>query len=150
MKSMMAAVMAMGFTATAGADPQLTSWFTLDSGKYAEIYRTEADEEAGQTQTTWSNGRQMQLSPAYSGVQEILSSSNWIYIRSTGLGSHVMGPWYMDPQHYRQFPNLPTDQHLIFAMTRHPVVQTTHGFNHMGEIGLSVDGVRMFDANDAF
>ena len=139
-----------GLAVTARADPQLTSWFTVDSGKFAQIYRTEADKEDGHTETTWSNGRQMQLQPAYSGVQEILSSSNWVYIRSTGLGSHVMGPWYMDVQHFREFPNLPTDQHLIFAISRHPVPQVSHGFNHLGEIGLFVDGVRMFDANDAF
>ena len=84
MKIMIATLMALGFIATAGADPQLSSWFTLDSGKYAEIYRTDAEKQADQPETTWSNGRQMQLSPAYSGVQEILSSSNWIYIRSTG------------------------------------------------------------------
>ena len=143
-------VLVAGLAATAGADPQLTSWFTLDSGKYAQIYRTDAEKFAERPETTWSNGRQGQLTPAFSGVQAVLSSSNWVYIRSTGLGSQVMGPWYMDPQHTCAFPNLPTDQHLVFAISRHPVPQTTHGFNHLGEIGLFVDGVRMFDANDAF
>ncbi|MDR3457601.1 MAG: YHYH protein [Verrucomicrobiae bacterium] len=132
-------------TTSALADPQLTSWFTLDSGKAAQIYRTEAEKASGQTETTWSNGRNTQAQPAGCGVQEILSSSNWVYIRSTGLGSQVMGPWQNG-----YFPNLPTDQHFIYAFTRHPVVQTTHNFNQLGEIGLFVDGVRMFDANDAF
>ena len=132
-------------TAPALADPQLTSWFTLDSGKFAQIYRNDADKISGRTETTWSNGRNVQSQPAFCGVQEILSSSNWIYIRSTGLGSHVMGPWQNG-----RFPNLPTDQHFIFAMCRHPVEQTTHNFNRLGEIGLFVDGVRMFDAGDAF
>ena len=72
------------------ADPQLTSWFTVNSGKVARIYRTDADRAAGQSVTTWSNGRQIQAHPAYRGVQQILVSSNWIYIRSTGLGSQVM------------------------------------------------------------
>jgi hypothetical protein len=150
MKIILAALLLGELSALANPDPRLASWFTVDSGKFAEIYRTDADKLSGQTETTWSNGRQMQLQPAFSGVQEILSSSNWIYIRSTGLGSHVMGPWYLDAQHRREFPNLPTDQHFIFAMTRHPAAQGTDGFDHLGEIGLFVDGVRMFDANDAF
>jgi hypothetical protein len=127
------------------ADPQITSWFTVDASKPAQIYRTEAEKNADQPVTTWSNGRNTQAQPADCGVQEILSSANWIYIRSTGLGSQVMGPWQNG-----RFPNLPTDQHFIYAFSRHPTIQTTHNFNHLGEIGLFVDGVRMFDANDAF
>jgi hypothetical protein len=127
------------------ADPQITSWFTLDSGKFAQIYRTDAGKFSGKTETTWSNGRNVQSQPAYCGVQEILSSSNWVYVFSTGLGSQIMGPWQNG-----RFPNLPTDQHFIFALCRYPVEQTTHNFNHLGEIGMFVDGVRMFDAGDAF
>ena len=127
------------------ADPQITSWFTADSGKFAQIYRTDAEKFSGQTETTWSNGRNTQSQPAFCGVQEILSSSNWIYIRSTGLGSQVMGPWQNG-----RFPNLPTDQHFIFAMSRQPTEQQGNHFNHLGEIGMFVDGVRMFDAGDAF
>jgi YHYH protein len=127
------------------ADPQITSWFTLDSGRFAQIYRTDAEKASGRTETTWSNGRQIQSQPAYCGVQAILSSSNWIYIRSTGLGSQVMGPWQNG-----WFPNLPTDQHFIFAIPRHPTVQTSLRPNRLFEIGLFVDGVRMFNACDAF
>jgi len=127
------------------AAPEITSWYTVNSTKPAQIYRTETDKQSGQAVTTWSNGRNTQVLPVGCGVQEILSSSNWVYIRSTGLGGQVMGPWLNG-----HFPNLPTDQHFIYAFSRHPTVQTTHGFNHLGEIGLFVDGVRMFDANDAF
>ncbi len=130
---------------SAFADPQITSWYTVNATKPAQIYRTEAEKNSGQPETTWSNGRNTQAQPAGCGVQEILSSSNWVYIRSTGLGSQVMGPWLNG-----RFPNLPTDQRFIYAISRHPVVQTTHNHNHLGEIGMFVDGVRMFDANDAF
>ena len=37
--------------ATAAADPQITSWFTLDSGKFAQIYRSDADKISGRTET---------------------------------------------------------------------------------------------------
>jgi len=56
-----------------------------------------------------------------------------------------MGPWLNG-----HFPNLPTDQHYIFAIPRHPVIQSGDHFNHLGEIGMTVDGVRIFDATDAF
>ena len=134
-----------GLAPIAEADPQITSWFTVDANKPAQIYRTEAERLAGQPVTTWSNGRNTQAQPAGCGVQEVLSSANWVYIRSTGLGSQVMGPWQNG-----RFPNLPTDQHFIFAISRHPTVQPMTGFNHLGEIGMFVDGVRMFDSNDAF
>ena len=132
-------------TATAMADPQINSWFTLDSGKVAKIYRTVGEKNSGQPETTWSNGRNFQSQPAYCGVQTVLSSSNWVYIGSTGLGSQIMGPWQNG-----YFPNLPTDQHFIYAIPRHPTVQTGNDFNRLGEIGMFVDGVRMFDAGDAF
>jgi hypothetical protein len=138
------------FSSLAASDPQLSSWFTLDSSKFAQVYRSDSDKLSGRTATTWSNGRLSQSQPAYCGVQEVLYSANWVYIRSTGLGSHVMGPWYDDPQHWRYFPNLPTDQRFILRLPRHPTVQNPQTFNHLGEIGMFVDGVRMFDATDAF
>ena len=133
----------------AQADPQLTSWFTVNSGKTAAIYRTDAEKIAGTPETTWSNGRLSQNRPAYDGVQEILFSSNWIYVHSSGLGSQVMGPWYLDPQHRRLFPNLPTDQNFIFAFPRHPVVQTSRNRDYFAMLRgcllrlMSSRGVRL-------
>ena len=139
------ALIVSGLALNVFADPQITSWFTVDSGKFAQIYRTDSEKFSGTPETTWSNGRNAQSQPAFSGVQEILSSSNWVYIRSTGLGSHIMGPWQNG-----WFPNLPTDQNFIYAIPRHPTAQTGQRFNPLGEIGMFVDGVRMFDSNDAF
>lgn len=150
MKTFLISIFCVIVAAGAFADPQITSWFTADSSQFAQIYRTDADKYSSQAETTWSNGRQIQWQPAFDGVQEILSSANWIYIRSTGLGSQIMGPWYNDSQHRFLFPNLPTDQHFIIAIPRHPTVQTTHHFSHLGKIGLFVDGVQMFDASDSF
>ncbi len=145
MKTILGLILIGAVTAGAAADPQITSWFTLPSSQSARIYRNNAAKAANQPVTTWSNGRNAQSRPAYCGVQEILSSANWIYVRSTGLGSQIMGPWLNG-----YFPNLPTDQHFIFAIPRHPTVQSGNRFNHLGEIGMFVDGVRMFDAGDAF
>ena len=145
MKTILLTLQFVATTSIVFADPQIASWFTVNSAKFAQIYRTDAEKLSGRTETTWSNGRNAQSQPAFCGVQEILSSSNWVYIRSTGLGSQVMGPWQNG-----RFPNLPTDQHFIFAIPRHPTVQTGNRFNRLGEIGMFVDGVRMFDAGDAW
>ena len=145
MKTVFIAVQFLAMATSVFAEPQITSWFTLDSEKFAQIYRTEKEKVSGQAATSWSNGRNTQSQPAYCGVQKIVSSSNWVYVFSTGLGSQIMGPWLNG-----RFPNLPTDQHFIFAIPRHPTVQTSRGFNRLFEIGMFVDGVRMFDACDAF
>lgn len=150
MKTILRLLVYLAFQVVALADPQLTSWYTLDAGHDASIYRTDADKLSGRTETTWSNGRNSQPQPVQSGIEQILYSANWIYIRSTGLASQTMGPWYLDPMHRRAFPNLPTDQHMTLLLPRHPVAQTTYGFQPLGEIGMTVDGVRIFDANDAF
>src|SRR5437667_9811033 len=74
------------------ADPRVDSWFTENSGKYARIFQTTADEASGASVTTWSRGQGTQSLPVYAGVREISSSANWVYIRSSGLASYVMGP----------------------------------------------------------
>ena len=79
----------LAVAATAHADPQLTSWFTAKSGQYARIYQATANEPtptvAGTPSTTWSRGSGVQSSPAYADVNEIVYSTSWIYIRTTGL-----------------------------------------------------------------
>src|SRR5258708_38019728 len=97
MKTILTPVVAgifLAFTMSAHADDPLTnSWLTTYSGQYARIYTTDANKTSGASVATWSNGSQTQSSPAYCGVQEVYSSTNWVYVRSTGLGSHVLGPW---------------------------------------------------------
>lgn len=63
---------------TVQADPQLTSWVTGYSTKYARIYTSDANKLAGVTATTWSNNSQMnplnQSLPAYAGIQKLVVS----------------------------------------------------------------------------
>lgn len=126
------------------ADPQLDSWLTGFSGRYARLYLSAANQSAGTTATTWSNGSQTQSLPAYSGVQEIYSSPDWVYLRTTGLGSHVMGPWPAN------FPNLPANQHTLYRFPRLPAVPAAKILTGLGSIGYFVDGVAMFDSRDGF
>src|SRR3954447_7798792 len=81
-------------TSTASAsDPQLTSWLTANSGKYARIYTSDTARTNGASVTTWTNTSTgtAQTLPAYCGVQEITSSTNWIYVRTTDLAEYTMG-----------------------------------------------------------
>lgn len=132
------------------ADPRANGWLTAYSSQFARIYTNDAMKAAGTAIATWSNGSQIQSNPAYCGVQEVYSSSNWVYIRSTGLASYTMGPWYLDAQHTRIFPNLPINQKLLYRIPRSPSVPTTKTINGGGEIGIGVDGVELFNSWDGY
>jgi hypothetical protein len=132
------------------ADPRVDSWFTADSGKYARIYPTLADELAGNSATTWSRGQGTQLLPVYAGVREVLSSANWVYIRSSGLASYVMGPWYLNTAKTQLFPNYPANTRVIYRVPRNPVAPATKTLTGLGAIGYFVNGVALFDGRDAF
>ncbi len=127
------------------ADPRTNSWITGLSGRYARIYANDAALGSGASVTTWSNGTQNQALPAYAGVQEIYSSTDWVYLRTSGLALHVMGPWLNG-----QFPNLPANQKAFYRIPRSPSVPTTKTQTGLGTIGYFVDGVAMFDSRDGF
>ncbi len=129
-------------------DALVSSWFTKLTGRYARIYETDASRLSNESVTTWGNGNQDQDMPAYAGLQEIFSSDNWVYIRTTGLGMHTMGPWYNNAARSVIFVNMPANQNAIYRFPRVPTVPGTK-VNVGGEIGYMVDGVNLFDARDA-
>lgn len=136
--------------ATVLADPQLTSWHTKDSGQYARIYQSTAAETAGTTSTTWSRGTGVQSSPTYAGVSEIAYSASWVYIRTTNLAGHIMGPWYLDAAKTQNFPNFPSNTATIYRIPRVPAIPATKTSTGLGVTGRMVNGVSMFDMRDAF
>lgn len=136
--------------APGAADARVDSWYTARSGRYARIYTSDANKAAGNAVTTWSNGTFNQALPAYCGVQEVYSSASWVYIRSTGLGSHVMGPWYLNAARTQVFPNWPINTKALYRIPRTPTVPATKVLTGLGAIGYFVDGVSMFDTRDAF
>src|SRR5580658_4141788 len=101
----------------AQADPEITSWVTSISAKYARIYTSTTNRTNGVSATTWS-GSISQTSPAYAGINGIASSANWVYISTTGMGAHVMGPW--------NNPSLPKDQQILWRFPRTPAVATSN------------------------
>jgi len=145
------ACMCLAFAVTVHAvDPRTNSWFTTYAGKYARIYTSDVNKTNGNAATTWSTGNTSQVLPVYCGIQEVYSSSNWVYIRSSGLGSHVMGPWYLNAQHTQAFPNYPTNEHVLYEIPRNPAVPASKTRNSGGAIGYFVDGVAMFNSWDAY
>src|SRR4051812_19256833 len=141
---------AVSLAVRAQADPLIDSWFTTYSGKYARVYLTDGDKTSGNAVSTWSRGSISQTIPAYCGVYLVASSPNWVYIRSTGLGSHIMGPWYLNAPHTMLFPNLPHNTSTLYRLPRTTAVATTKTLTGLGPIGYFVDGVAMFDTRDAF
>jgi hypothetical protein len=137
--------LAMLAPAAQAADPRTNSWLTTYSGRYARIYTNNTMKNAGTSITTWSNGTQTQSTPAYSGVQEVYSSASWVYLRTSGLGQHTMGPWLNG-----NFPNLPVNTKTFYRIPRSPTVPGTKTQTGGGAIGYFVDGVAMFDSRDAF
>ncbi len=132
-------------TVAAVPNPYVNSWLTSYAGNYARIYTNNTMKNNGTSIATWSNGTQTQNTPAYAGVQEIYSSSNWLYLRSSGLASHIMGPWQNG-----SFPNLPINTKTFYRIPRTNSVPATKTLTSLGAIGYFVDGVAMFDTRDAF
>ncbi len=139
--------------ATLCADPLINSWYTESSGRYARLFETAATEAAGPTGavTTWNRGQGSQQMPTYAGVHEVSYTATNVYVRSTGLGSHIMGPWYVNAARTNLFPNYPANRELIYRIPRNPgQVPAVKALTGLGRIGLFVDGVSMFDSRDAF
>ena len=129
-------------------DPRTNCWFTKYSGQYARVCTNATMQLAGTTFTTWGNGTQNQTQPAYCGVQEVYSSTNWVYVRTTGLASYYMGPWYQTAAHTSMFVNLPVNQQLLYRFPCTNAVPTTKNITEGGQIGVFVDGVTMFNSWD--
>jgi hypothetical protein len=135
---------------TQAQDARTNCWFTSYAGQYARVYTSSALQAAGTSQTTWANSSMSQSLPSYCGVQEVYSSTNWVYVRGTGLASYTMGPWYLDAAKTMLFPNLPTNQQVLYRFPRTNDVPTTKTENGGGQIGIFVDGVAMFNSWDAY
>ena len=130
------------------ADPQLSSWFTAGSTKYARIYTSTANRTEGKSVVTWTNintNNASQTSPTYAGVHEINYSPNWVYIRNSGLAPYIMGPW--------NNPNLPKNQGTstgVYRFPRSPTIPSSHTLTGQGSIGFLVDGVAIYSTSDGY
>ena len=147
-----ATAMAAVATTTLPADPALTSWFTENSTRYARVYEDNDAQAAQEAATTWSVGQGEQDTPVYADVNEISFSEDSIYVLTSGLSSHLMGPWYFNEDDSIIFANFPSNQNRLYRIPRNPVqdldgdlTATSAGIN-----GLFVNGVALFDMTDTF
>lgn len=150
------------FIAPAYADPQLSSWYTAGSSKYARITETDATLAAGTTETTWTRtsgpNTLAQTLPVYAGPQEIDYSTSWVYVKTPDLATYLMGPWYDNAAKSALFINVPVNQKIIARFPRSYVIPTTKtgtqgltvGGVMQDAIGLFMDGVAIFDPMDGF
>src|SRR5262245_6416061 len=118
-------------TSALRADPQLTSWLTHNSGRYARVVET----NGGPLVATWPSAglRNMgggQSLPAYADIQQIRYSSDFIYINGTGLASHQMGPWYSAVNQI--FGNWPKNQNYLRRIPRQPEPAAAKTVNGLG------------------
>lgn len=138
---------------SAANEPLLTSWFTELSGRHARIFETADQETAGNAVTIWSHGQGSQLKPAFAGIYEVTYTANDVYVRSSGLAFYTMGPWYLNAGQTNIFPNYPAKSGRIFRFPRTPGTVPAANAKiptHLGDIGMFVDGVAMYNSLDAF
>jgi hypothetical protein len=83
-------------------------------------------------------------------VHQVDYSTSWVYIHSTGLASHIMGPWYLNAAKTNLFPNYPSNTVAKWRFPRTPVIPTTKVNTGLGATGRMVNGVSLFDCRDAF
>lgn len=122
--------------------PAIFSWFTKNSSQYAQVI-SQSNASAG-PQTTWSGS----TSPVYADVQQVRYSTNYVYVNTPGLPSHIMGPWYNNAAQTQPFPNYPSNQNSLSRMPLAPAVATTKTATGGGAQGRWVNGVAMFNMLD--
>ena len=150
MKLLLILLFCLNFISFVIAKPQLSSWITDKTGSYARIYTSKENEFAGLTSTTWSRGQGIQNSPTYAGIHEIHDDDSWVYIKTSGLGLHKMGPWYLNESKTRDFPSFPGNTATTYRIPKSPTAFNGSRTTTAGSIGYFVDGVALFDATDTF
>ncbi len=149
------------FTTLSFAEPLLDSWFLEGSRSYARIHQYESDVTNGTSYTDWThpNSGSDQTEQTYAGVHEVSYDNDFVYVRSTGLGSHLMGPWWRNRNNSTAdsdiFANWPGSYAYILSIPKlsfpnDPTPPSTRTLTGGGAIGMFVDGVAMFDSRDAF
>ena len=143
--------------------PLEKSWLTYPGTGYARIYKTQANATATNkiSSTTWPvpfnspgsphpviNGGQ--ATPAYAGVQSLRVSANWLYMQSSGLPYHVIGPWYFDAAKTDLFLSWPSKMNVLVRFPRVPVPAITKSPTTLGAIAYWVDGTIIHNQLDAF
>lgn len=138
-------------SAQSASDPRITAWLTMNSAKYARVYETAADRSSGNAVTIWpraglTNGGGGQATPAYSEIQRVVYSTNYVYITTSGLPGYTMGHW-LTPNG-GVYTSWPTNRGAIHRIPRSPTIPTTKQKTN-GSGGVLVNGVFVWANGDA-
>ncbi|MBX7247352.1 MAG: YHYH protein [Candidatus Sumerlaeaceae bacterium] len=134
------------------ADSQLTSWQVTSATQFARVREVVGGAEV----TTWpavgyTNNGGGQATPAYSDIQEVLYSTNYVYVYGNNLASHVMGPWYNNAGKTVLFGRWPSSLPNQFRFPRTPTAATTSTRTAVGgDMALLVNGVVCYNYGDAY
>ena len=85
------------------------------------------------------------VSQVLADVEEVWYTNDYIYIKSSGVPSHSIGGFGPNP-------NTVADQNYTFRISRNPTRYATglNPFTNLGAMGVSVNGVPIFNTLDAF
>jgi hypothetical protein len=161
------ALLLAGLTHLAPAEALIDSWHTAHSGRYARIWATQAQETderqngVRSSLKTWDSANYPgvmigdQPMPVYAGVQGISYSEDYVYIKSTGLATNTMGPWFLNEAQTTAFPSFPGNSSILYRFPRssnYPenYAPATRTPTNIGSCGLFVDGVPLFNTSDTF
>lgn len=113
----------------AQTNPAITSWLINTDGTHGSHY---------------VSGNSTLIQDADSAnVQTVYYSNNWVYVRTKGVPSYPTGP-FLDGN-----PSLTTNQNAIFKFPLTPQQNTgTPTATNMGNIGVFINGVALFDYRD--
>lgn len=75
-------------------------------------------------------------------VQQVGYNAGNVYVRASTVPSHSVGP-------FGNNPNLPSNNNMVYRITRNPRAATNPSATTLGPIGVYVNGVPMFNAKDA-
>lgn len=119
-------ITSMSFAQT---NPAITSWLQNTTGIIGSYY-------VQGNSTPISNGLE-------ANVQSVQYSANWVYINTNGIPAYATGP-FMDGN-----PSLAEDQNAIFKFPLNPTENAgTATATNMGNIGVFINGVALFDFRD--
>jgi len=133
------------------ADPRLSQWMTESSTKYARVTETTTTSPVavwpspGITKNALST---TQTIPAYADVQQVLYSNNYVYVRSSDLASHRMGPWYKEYEKININGLWPSNRSLTSKIPRNPTPAVTQNQVAQGPVGVLVNGVTIANLGD--
>ena len=135
----------------AHADPCLTSWLTSNSGLYARVTETTNSTPV----TTWPSPgipkntlSPSQTNPAYADVQAVMYSTNFVYVKSSDLPSHRLGPWYKEYAKLNVNGLWPSSQNNTTKIPRFPQAAVVQPQVAQGPIGICVNGVSIANFGD--